>query len=310
MNERIGVLLMAYGTPRNLDEVEPYYMDIRGGRRASPELIEALKARYAAVGGKTPLLEITQRQAHALEQILNANGERFKTYVGMKHWHPFIDATVKQIARDGIRKVIALVLAPHYSRLSIEQYIERVEKTKAELKVPLEITYVQSWGTQPLFIESIAERMEEARLRFSKPEWDAVEVIFSAHSLPMRILEWDDPYPRELRATAELVTQRLGLKRDAWRFAFQSAGRTNEAWLGPDLLDELERTKGEGYAQVLVAPIGFVADHLEILYDVDIEAAAKARALGLELQRIASPNAMPRFVESLAAVVNATALGN
>ncbi len=303
--EQIAVLLMAYGTPNSLDEIEPYYTDIRGGRKPSPENLKELIARYQQIGGRTPLLDITREQARALQAQL---GDDFRVYIGMKHWHPYITQAVDEIARDGLRRVIALALAPHYSRFSIDGYIQRVRDAIARSGAPLEVTYVESWNDHPLFLKSIAERMEAARATFSARDWQDIEVIFSAHSLPERILQSNDPYPQELRETCEGVAALLGLPR--WRFAYQSAGRTGEKWLGPDILDTLDEIasrRGEQplatTSRVLIAPIGFVADHLEVLYDIDVECAERAQSLGLEMRRIESPNASPPFIAALAAIV-------
>ncbi|HZQ11055.1 MAG TPA: ferrochelatase [Anaerolineae bacterium] len=296
-----AVLLMAYGSPNSLEEVEAYYTDVRGGRPPSPELLTALQARYARVGGRTPLLEITKAQADALETKLGAD---YRVYIGMKHWHPYIAETIPQILRAGCQRLIALTLAPHYSRMSVEGYFNRVRDAIQKKDTFLNVTFIPSWGEEPLYIESIAERMSAVLPQFTRPTWDDTLVVFTAHSLPERILMWDDPYPQQLRATAELVAARLGLAQ--WRQAYQSAGRTYEKWLGPDLLEELSYAQQARISQVLVAPIGFVSDHLEILYDIDIEACARAQELGIELQRTASANATSRFIDALAAIVQRT----
>jgi protoporphyrin/coproporphyrin ferrochelatase len=318
-----AILLMAYGTPNSLDEIEPYYTDIRGGRKPSPENLRELIERYQRIGGHavsptdkdsaratlkegenagsiSPLLDITRAQAQALQEQL---GGDFRVYVGMKHWHPYIAEAVDEIVRDGPRQVIALALAPHYSRFSIDGYIQRVRDAIQKTGATLNVTFVESWNDHPLFLKAVAEKMEAARRQFGAVAWEDIQVIFSAHSLPERILQSNDPYPRELQETCEGVARLLGLKREGWRFAYQSAGRTGEKWLGPDILDTLDRVAAEGCKRVLIAPIGFVADHLEVLYDIDVECAERAHALGLELRRIESPNANPTFIAALAALV-------
>jgi protoporphyrin/coproporphyrin ferrochelatase len=297
--KKTAVLLMAYGTPNSLDEIEPYYTDIRGGRKPSPENLRVLVSRYERIGGKTPLLEITNAQACALQAQL---GAEYRVYVGMKHWRPYIAQAVAEIVRDGYRRVIALALAPHYSRFSIEGYIERVQKAIAELGASLDVAYIKSWNDHPLFLRSIAERLQAAQLLFGAKDWNAIEVVFSAHSLPEKILQENDPYPEELRETCEGVAVLVGLLR--WRFAYQSAGRTGEKWLGPEILGTLDEIAAKGKQRVLIAPIGFVADHLEVLYDIDVECAERARKLGLEMHRIESPNASPTFIAALAALVH------
>jgi ferrochelatase len=300
----IAVLLMAYGTPRSLDEVEAYYTHIRGGRRPSPELIEGLVARYRAIGGLSPLLDITRRQAAALEAALNgAQGKSFRVYVGMKHAPPFIADAVSDMASDGLSRGLAMALAPHYSRMSIGGYINTVKKALGELPSPLPMAFVESWHDHPTFLGAVAEGLQEALGRLSQAERAAVHVIFTAHSLPARILEWDDPYPRELRRTCEGVARLVGLQR--WDFAYQSAGHTPDPWLGPDVKEVLERLAAEGKRPVVICPVGFVADHLEVLYDIDVECQALAASLGMRLERTPSPNDRPRFIAALAEVVRA-----
>lgn len=294
-----AVLLMAYGTPNSLDEVEAYYTDIRGGRKPSPELLDELKARYERIGGRTPLLDITLAQAGGVQAAL---GKDFRVYAGMKHWHPYIAQAVKDIARNGHTRVVALALAPHYSRFSIDGYNQRVRAAMEQAGAQLDVRFVESWNDEPLFIASVAERMEDTRRAFDRT-WNDIHIIFTAHSLPERILQGNDPYPKELLETSELVAAKLGLNREGWRFAYQSAGRTGEKWLGPDILDTLDAVAAEGQSRVMIAPIGFVADHLEILYDIDIECAARARELGIEMRRIPSANATPTFISAVANVV-------
>lgn len=297
--EQTAVLLMAYGTPNSPDEIEPYYTDIRGGRQPTPELLEELTERYRKIGGRTPLLDITREQARALQEQL---GDGYRVYIGMRHWHPYIAQAVDEIVRDGLQRVLAIALAPHYSRFSIEGYLQRIREAKAKSDAKFELSYVKSWNVQPLFLRSIAERMEQGRTKFEASQWNEIEVLFSAHSLPEKILQSNDPYPQELRETCEGVATMLALPR--WRFAFQSAGRTGEKWLGPEILVTLDEIARDGRRQVLIAPIGFVADHLEILYDIDIECAARAKALGIQMRRIDSPNATPTFIAALRALVH------
>lgn len=299
-----AVLLMAYGTPNSLEEVEPYYTDIRGGRKPSPENLRELIERYRQVGGRTPLLDITLAQAQALQSQL---GDDFHVFVGMKHWHPYIAEAVGEIVRGGHRRIIALALAPHYSRFSIDGYVQRVREalpsSPASVQVP-QVAFVESWNDHPLYLRALAEKMEAARQGFGVNGWDGIQVVFSAHSLPERILQSNDPYPRELQETCEGVAALVGLRKEAWRFAYQSAGRTGEKWLGPEILQTLDEIAAEGHKRVLIAPIGFVADHLEVLYDIDVECAARAKALGLEMRRTESPNASPTFISALAGIVH------
>lgn len=297
----VGVLLMAYGTPRNLDEVEPYFTHIRGGRPPSSAALENLRERYRKVGGKTPLYERTRDVAEGLQNFLDrATPGAYRVYFGMKHWHPFIAEVVPRMAADGVRTAVAIALAPHYSRMSVGAYRDYVEKARSELPTHLDVDYVDRWHDQPLFRQLIADRIRAALEKFPASTREDVVALFSAHSLPQRIQEWDDPYPRELRESAAGVAALAGVK--DWRFAFQSAGMTPDPWLGPDILDALDGLADEGKRQVLSIPFGFVADHLEILFDIDVEARDRAARRGIQLERITLPNADPEFIRVLAAV--------
>lgn len=295
-----GVLLMAYGSPGSLDELEPYYTDIRGGRPPSPEALDELAGRYRRIGGLSPLTEITRRQAQALENALIDGPTGCVTvYVGMKHWHPFVHETVTAIAADGIQTLAGIVLAPHYSKMSIGGYEQRLLSARQAQGVSFNVRMVRSWYDDPAFVDFLA-----ARLRNCMAGWDPAEegtrVFFTAHSLPERILRDADPYRDELLASCELVCDRAGVPH--WEFAFQSASRTGEPWLGPDILERLAAFGQEGGGRALVAPIGFVADHLEVLFDIDVECAELTAALGIEMRRLPSPNDDPEFIEVLAGV--------
>lgn len=280
---------MAYGTPRSLDEVEAFYTDIRGGRAPSPELLANLRARYEAIGGRTPLLEITRQQAFALERML---GSGWRVFVGMKHWHPYLDETLHDMAGAGIRQAVALALAPHYSELSVGAYVHAVKEAASGI----ELAFVPSWHLQPAYLEAVADHVRAASRSF-----DPEVVVFTAHSLPKRILENGDPYVDQLHDTAHRLAELLRLRR--WEFAFQSAGATGDAWLGPDILETVDRLAAEGARRLLVAPIGFISDHLEILYDLDVQARQRAATRGIELRRIESLNADPMLIRALAAAV-------
>lgn len=305
----VGVLLMAYGTPETPDQVEPYYTHIRGGRPPSAESVARLRQRYQLVGGRTPLLEITNAVRDALERELNADngGRAYRVYVGMKHWRPFIGDVVPRIAADGVSEIIAIALAPHYSRISIGGYRSAVSEALLALVDPPTLRFVESWHLQPEFIEFSAARLAAAVSEFpaaSPPSGnDDLLTVFSAHSLPVRIREWDDPYERQLTESCAAIAERAGVKR--WRFAWQSAGQTGEPWLGPDILDCLDSLHAEGARRVLSMPIGFVCDHLEVMYDIDYEARRKADALGMTLRRTRMPNADAGFIRVLASVVAA-----
>ena len=290
--EPIGVLLMAYGGPASLDDVEPYLMDVRGGRPTSGELVEEIRRRYAAIGGRSPILEHTRAQAAALGRAL---GPGYAVHVGMRHWHPYIQEAVDQAASRGVRRMVAIAMAPHYSSLSVGAYQQKVLDAAAGR---FELALVRSWGDHPKFLAAVSEHVTQALQRF--PAAARVQVIFTAHSLPERILKQGDPYADELRASAAAVARDLRLA--AWHVAFQSAGASPEPWLGPDAGAVLGRLTGEGFKDFLIVPIGFVCDHVEILYDIDVEYRNLAAKLGVRLERTASLNDDPLLIEALADV--------
>ncbi len=296
MNERIGVVLMAYGTPRTPDEILPYYTDIRRGRPPTDEQLADLSRRYAAIGGTSPLAARTEAQRAALQTALDAAcPDRYCVVLGLKHAAPKIEAAVDALAADGFQRVVGLVLAPHYSAFSVGEYLSRL-RGAAEVH-GIAATGVDSWSTEPAFVEFVAADL--ARRLAAMPAH--TKVLFTAHSLPQRILAAGDPYPDELAATAQAVARRVGLVDSRWAIAWQSAGRTPEPWLGPDILQVIdELAAGEDADGVLVSAVGFVADHLEVLYDLDIEAAARAAALGLQFDRTTCVNDDPVVMAALA----------
>ena len=297
-----GVLLMAYGTPEHLSDVEPYYRDILGGREPGPEAVATLTERYRAVGGRTPLLEITRSIADLLEQRLNRGGgdASWRVYVGMKHWHPYIAEAVESIVADGVDELVALPLAPHYSRMSTGGYRDAVARSMAQASSSPPTRFIESWHANPQFTALIAQRIRDALARLDAAPSD-VEVLFTAHSLPARIVDEGDPYPEELAESAAAVAQAAGIA--SWRFAYQSAAKTGTPWLGPDILESIEEIAREGGKDVLVVPSGFVCDHLEILFDIDVTAKRSAEDLGVRLSRIEMPNDSPDFVEVLFDIV-------
>lgn len=295
--KQIAVLVMAYGGPGNLSEVEPYLMDVRGGRATRPQLVEEIRARYARIGGRSPILELTRAQARGIGQAL---GGGFATYVGMRHWHPYIREAVEAIVAAGHARVVGVVMAPHYSSMSVGAYEKKMlEAAQSRLDTAL----VRSWWQHPRFQDAVAERVTQALQRFPKPA--AVQVIFTAHSLPERIVAAGDPYPDELKASAAEVAARLRLPE--WHFAYQSAGATSEPWLGPDAADVITELAKSGHESVLLVPIGFVCDHVEILYDIDVEYQGLAKRLGIQLERIKSLNDDPGLVNAVADVVRTAA---
>lgn len=303
MSRTIGVLMMAYGGPDSLADVQPFLADIRHGRPTSPELLEEITERYRAIGGRSPILEITNAQARGVEQTLNADSAdvRFKTYVGMRHWKPYIEEVVPLMLADSVDEIVAVVMAPHFSRMSVGAYMGKVDKALNQAGQLLPVSQVESWKAEPAFINAVAGRIEDAfAAYYPDVERDGVPVIFTAHSLPARILESNDPYREEILESVELVAARLGLRN--YRFAFQSQGATADPWLGPSVEETLAELQAEGVDKILLVPIGFVCDHVEVLFDVDIEHKEQAAELGIRLERTAMLNDDPGLV---AAVANA-----
>ena len=280
-----AVVLMAYGSPDRLEDVPAYYADIRGGRPISPERLEELVERYRRLGieERNPLNEITEQTRAALEEALG-----LPVFTGMRHWRPRIAEAAEAAVATGARTIVGLVLAPHFSAMSIGAYRQQLEEAAAGRA---EVVFVERWGTEPGYVELLAERLQGT----------GAHVVFTAHSLPSRIVEAGDPYVDELHESARLVAERAGI--GAWSFSFQSASPTGEPWLGPDILDHLEELYAQGVRDVLVCPIGFVSDHLEVRWDIDTEAQEKAGELGMSLRRIEMPNADPAFVAVLETLV-------
>jgi ferrochelatase len=283
-----ALILMAYGSPDRIEDVPAYYEDIRGGRPVRPELVDELVERYRGLGigsePVSPLNAVTEQTRAALERELD-----IPVYTGMKHWHPGIPEAVERALAGGATTFLGLVLAPHYSRLSIGDYRRRLEEA---LDKRAELVFVESWHDDPGLIDFLAGRVRGT---------DA-HVVFTAHSLPARILGEGDPYEEELLATSRAVAEAAALS--GWSFSYQSESATGEPWLGPDILDHLATLHEQGVGKVLVCPIGFVADHLEIRWDIDVEAVDKARELGIELERIEMPNADPAFIRVLSGLVH------
>ncbi|MCZ7589576.1 MAG: ferrochelatase [Gaiella sp.] len=289
---RPAVILMAYGSPDRLADVPAYYADIRGGRAIQPEHLEDLVARYHGLGiddsdAPSPLNAITEATRAALERELG-----LPVLTGMRHWDPRIAAAVETALANGHDVLVGLVLAPHWSSLSIAKYEELFDAAVADRT---ETRFVREWGSDDALVALLAQRCRAA------PAGPETHVVFTAHSLPARIVESGDTYVEKLRETSSLVADRAAIR--DWSFAFQSASPTGEPWLGPDLLDELRALRARGVEDVLVCPVGFVSDHLEIRWDIDVEAVGHARELGLRLARIEMPNDDPAFVDVLAGIV-------
>ncbi len=294
----VGVLVMAYGTPRASEEIEPYYTDIRRGNPPTPEALADLTRRYDAIGGVSPLAQLTESQAAAIQAALEAAVPgRFRVAIGLKHATPKIEEAARQLVADGAETVVGLVLAPHFSSFSVGQYLTRAADALSETGTPFR--GVESWATEPDLVDFLGTTVMSRRDALRAAGHDRIHVLFTAHSLPERILRSGDPYPEELASTAAAVAGRAGLADDDWDVGWQSAGRTPEPWLGPDILDAIDGLAGDADA-VVVCPCGFVADHLEVLYDLDIEAAARAEEAGLGFARTDSVNADRAVMNALA----------
>ncbi len=300
--KKMGLLVLAYGTPYTEDDIERYYTHIRHGRRPSDELIADLKARYKAIGGLSPLAGITQGQAEALEAKLNEIQDEieFKAYLGLKHIEPFVEDAVKQMHDDGIRDAVSLVLAPHFSTFSVQSYNGRAQEEAA--KYGLHITSVESWYDEPKFIQFWVEQVQAAINRMTTKERDHYALIVSAHSLPEKILQLGDPYPKQLEETAKLIAEGAGVSQYA--VGWQSAGQTPEPWLGPDVQDlTRDLYEKEGYKAFIYVPAGFVSTHLEVLYDNDYECKVVTDEIGAGYYRPAMPDVHPTFIDALATIV-------
>jgi len=291
-----GVLLMSYGTPSRPEEVEAYYTHIRRGRPPTEEQLADLQRRYDAIGGLSPLTERTRSQAAGVQAALDADAPgKYRVVVGSKHAAPFIEDAVADLVESGVGRAVGMVLAPHDSELSVGEYAERAGKAAGE---ELDLRFVRSWHLEPELIELLADRVRVALDGLSSP----TEVLFTAHSLPARILESGDPYPEQVAATGRAVAAAVGLSglgvqsRTAW----QSAGRTPDPWLGPDIGEVIRSLADSDARSVLVCPVGFTSDHLEVLYDVDVDALRVANEVGLQLARTASLNDDPKFCALLA----------
>lgn len=290
----IAVLMMAHGTPDSLDQMEDYLTRVRGGRPPSPELLREMVHNYEAIGGRSPLTDLTRAQARAVESDLGAG---FRVFVGMRNWHPLIEDAVKEIIVAGATKCMGIPMAPQYSVLSVEKYLQEVRRYVPE---GLPLTLVQSWFDHPGLLEAFAEKVRSALAGATVDE-----VIFTAHSLPERVKDVagpsSPPYPVQFEKTAEGVARMAGLEK--WRTAYQSAGRTPEPWLGPTLEEVLADISRVGTRCVLVVPVGFVCDHTEILFDIDRQAKTAAQELGMELVRSESLNTSPRFIAAVAEII-------
>ncbi|MGF2615263.1 ferrochelatase [Rossellomorea vietnamensis] len=301
--KKMGLLVMAYGTPYKEEDIERYYTHIRYGRKPSPEMLEDLTSRYEAIGGISPLAKITLDQGKSLEERLNAIQDEveFKMYLGLKHIEPFVEDAVQQMHADGIQEAVSIVLAPHFSTFSVKSYNGRAKEEAAKIGGP-SITSVESWYDEPKFIDYWVKQVKDTYAKMTEEERNGAVLIVSAHSLPEKILKDGDPYPNQLQETADLIAKGAGITEYA--VGWQSEGNTPDPWLGPDVQDltrDLHEKKN--YNTFVYIPVGFVADHLEVLYDNDYECKVVTDEIGASYYRPEMPNAKPEFIDAMAAVV-------
>ena len=297
-----AVLLIAFGGPTRPEEVRPFLANVVRGRKVPPERIEEVVRHYDAIGGRSPLNDLTLRQACKLEAALAASGPALPVYVGMRNWAPYLADTLARMAADGVRRAVGVILSPHASEASRERYTDEVDATRAALgaRAP-EVRYVGTWHTHPLFVTAVADAATAALVTLPAARRAAAPLVFTAHSVPLAMAE-RSPYVAEITASARAVAERLG--RTRWQVAYQSrSGSPHEPWLEPDVNDALRALAAAGARDVVVVPVGFVCDHVEVLYDLDVEARATAAALGLGFARASTVNDHPLFIHMLAEVV-------
>ena len=314
----IAVLLLAFGCPDSIESIEPFITNVMGGRKPSPNQLQKIKERYLMIDGCSPLLDVTKRQANALEKILNETNELtpklltsktpelFRVFVGMRHWHPFIKDTLKEILSLKAERIVVLVMAPHYSKISTGGYINALNKARTELNTNIGVSFINNWHTHPLFLKAVAEKIKKGLSCFpplipsplrGEGKGEGVQVIFSAHSLP----EKDDTYVKQLNETIEGIIRYTGDV--SWHLGFQSKGMSAGEWLEPTIDSILDRLSKDGKKYILIVPVGFVSDNIETLYDIDIVYKKMAESLGLIFHRTESLNDSPKFIESLSAIV-------
>ncbi|WP_204588825.1 ferrochelatase [Chryseomicrobium aureum] len=303
MKKKVGLLVMAYGTPYTEADIERYYTHIRHGRKPSEEALNDLTERYRAIGGISPLAKITEDQAKAIHEKMNASQDEvdYVLYIGLKHIEPFVEDAVEAMAKDGIKEAVSIVLAPHFSTFSIKSYNGRA-KEEAD-KYGIAIKSVESWYDEPKFIEYWNQKISETFNAMSEEERTKAVLVVSAHSLPEKILANGDPYAQQLEETARLIQQATGVENV--EVGWQSAGQTPEPWIGPDVQDLTEELYEEkGYRSFVYTPVGFVADHLEVLYDNDYECKVVCDRLNANYYRPEMPNTHPLFIEAAVDAVN------
>lgn len=306
--DSLGVLLMTYGSPATLDDMPVYLRNVRGGREPEEELITEFRRRYELIGG-SPLLQITRAQAAALQEELNAqhpDGPRFHVQAGMRFAPPFIADVVPEAA-TGVDKLVGVIMSPQYSPIIMSGYVRTLQDAIADLDRPeFAFAIAEDWHMQPFFLQAVAERVRQALEKMPADVRESVPVLLSAHSMPKRVVEREPNYIDSLKETATAIAKLAGLADDRWSFCYQSAGHTPEEWLKPDFADVMPELKAAGHTHVLIAPVQFLADHLEILYDIEIGAREQAEEHGIVFARTESLNTSPLFIKALAEVVKET----
>jgi ferrochelatase len=298
-----GVVLMTYGSPASLEDVPRYIRAVRGGRDVPDEVVDEMRRRYRVIGG-SPLISITRAQAAALQKRL---GSSAMVRAGMRFSSPYVVEAMRQMADAGVGQIVGVIMSPQYSPLLMGGYQRALEEARAELGAGAPtVRLADAWHTQPPFLESLAGRITDALHRLPAEERERAPVLLTAHSLPRRVAEQEPAYLAQLEATAQRVAQRAGLPAERWTFCWQSAGHEPGEWMKPDFADLMPELAAAGHRSVVVAPIQFLADHLEILYDVDVGAREQAEAVGLRFERIESLNVEPRFIDALAAIARRT----
>lgn len=299
----IGILFMAYGGPESLDDMAGYLADIRAGRVTPAAVLDEITNNYRLIGGKSPLPEFTRAQVDATMAQLASLGRPLKPYIGMRHWSPWIEDAVRDMLDDGIEQAVAIVLAPHFSTMSVEKYQKKIKAGLEMNHGHIDFAFINDYHTEEGYITALAERVVQGIESFPEAERGDVHVILSAHSLPVRIQREGDPYPDQLLESARLVAAKAGLKDEQWSWSYQSAGRSPEPWLGPQLDEHMHDLAAKGIKKVVSVPVGFVSDHVEILFDIDIAAQEVAQELGMTLVRPPALNTDPKFIGTLAKVI-------
>ena len=299
-----AVLLLAYGGPDSLDDIPAYLLDIRGGRETLQALVDEITHRYAEIGGCSPLLQITRSAAAQLQARIG-----LPVYVGMRHWTPWIKDTVAQMAAQGVAHAAVICMAPHYSSMSIGAYRRKLDEALALVDRPVDVHFLESWHTQPDYLNALSANVRATLDRYPADEQAQVLTVFTAHSLPASIIARGEPYDRQLRETAQLLAARLALPAQRWMFSYQSAAKTGVPWLGPQIEDLMVELAARGERKLVVAPIGFIADHVEVLYDIDVGVQEIAHRHGVRVERPPMLNDSPAMVTILAALVEATLPG-